>query len=572
VWFARNVGSPVQPKFDGYIPVRAGNKEINIGSEARIAIADLDGDGRRDLLVGGDNGVVRFFQATHPDPIARSRYARVNRDGAVRVDLIGTDDAGRTLEYNTVTQPKFGSLFETESSLTYKPRKGFTGRDQFTFVVATGELHSPPATVTIDVQPPETSPTITVHPQGKFIGVGQPTSFRVAVSGRKPYSYQWIKNGTAIPNATGPGYFIREARESDSGAYSVAVKNSLGVVTSRSARFDVKPFPNAADNVPIIDIKVVSHLIEPATAGVLKLTRSGNTTRAVTVRLASRRAHDPVVADIHYVPIPKSVTFEAGQMTREIEVQPIDDTLVNGQRMLTFLIVPNPAYRLASKSAAVQMKFHDDDCPQVSISAVEVDTQNANGERSFKVTAFPPPKRDTEIAYSIGGTAVAGIDYEMVPGTVAIAAGQSSALITITPFRQSKDSTAKTVVATLQQRRFTFFDFYGYLTEGGTRTASVQISGSSASRLPPEKVTFANRPDVEKLRREVAKLGWIYFTGRSNDAKSDFDIFVMRPDGSELRNLTNTPQYDEHSPRVSLGGKRMLFRRLPKSGKTDRSI
>jgi hypothetical protein len=72
VWFARNVRSKTQPEFTGYTRLQTEGKDIHAGSEARIAVADLDGDGREDLLVGGGTGIVWFFQASQPNPVARS--------------------------------------------------------------------------------------------------------------------------------------------------------------------------------------------------------------------------------------------------------------------------------------------------------------------------------------------------------------------------------------------------------------------------------------------------------------------------------------------------------------------
>ncbi len=77
VWFARNVGSKTQPKFTGYAPVLVGREDVHVGSEAKIAIADLDGDGRDDLLVGAGTGLVWFFRTSHPNPIARNRHMQV---------------------------------------------------------------------------------------------------------------------------------------------------------------------------------------------------------------------------------------------------------------------------------------------------------------------------------------------------------------------------------------------------------------------------------------------------------------------------------------------------------------
>ncbi len=71
--------------------------------------------------------------------------------------------------------------------------------------------------------------------------------------------------------------------------------------------------------------------------------------------------------------------------------------------------------------------------------------------------------------------------------------------------------------------------------------------------------------DNDKLAAEVATKGWIAFSARSE--KGDWDLFLMRPDGSQKRNITNTPDTHEAYPLFSRDGTRLLFRRLA-SGET----
>ncbi len=77
---------------------------------------------------------------------------------------------------------------------------------------------------------------------------------------------------------------------------------------------------------------------------------------------------------------------------------------------------------------------------------------------------------------------------------------------------------------------------------------------------------FAEAPDEAALRAEVRGKGWIVFSARSE--QGDYDIFKMRPDGSALANLTQTPGFNEIYPLFSRDGKQILFRRVP----CDRAI
>ena len=72
---------------------------------------------------------------------------------------------------------------------------------------------------------------------------------------------------------------------------------------------------------------------------------------------------------------------------------------------------------------------------------------------------------------------------------------------------------------------------------------------------------------VRRLAEEVRATGWIVFSARSS--AGDWDLFACRPDGSSLRNLTNTPEYNEAWPQISRDGRRMLYRRLPRRENID---
>ncbi len=77
-------------------------------------------------------------------------------------------------------------------------------------------------------------------------------------------------------------------------------------------------------------------------------------------------------------------------------------------------------------------------------------------------------------------------------------------------------------------------------------------------------------PDVvaqSVLAREVAKAGWIVFSAKTE--RGDWDLFLMRPDGSERRKITDTASFNEAGARFSPDGKRLLYYRLPKSEAVD---
>jgi Tol biopolymer transport system component len=69
------------------------------------------------------------------------------------------------------------------------------------------------------------------------------------------------------------------------------------------------------------------------------------------------------------------------------------------------------------------------------------------------------------------------------------------------------------------------------------------------------------------LSAEVRDKGWIAFS--ASTGRVDWDLFVMRPDGSQRRRLTDTPQFNEAGVRFSPDGKRILYYRMPNTVAVD---
>jgi Tol biopolymer transport system component len=91
------------------------------------------------------------------------------------------------------------------------------------------------------------------------------------------------------------------------------------------------------------------------------------------------------------------------------------------------------------------------------------------------------------------------------------------------------------------------------------------VSAVAEIRLSPAPVS--EDVSVRLLSEQVRNKGWIVFCARS--AKGDWDLFLCRPDGSGLHNITHTPEYNEAAPEFSRDGRRLLYRRLPRDEQID---
>jgi uncharacterized protein (TIGR03437 family) len=85
-------------------------------------------------------------------PSAVPQQLMTDEETALAITLTGTDPQGDALTYAIVSQPANGVLTGTAPSVSYTPKKDFTGTDSFTFKVNDGTVDSSPATITITVK------------------------------------------------------------------------------------------------------------------------------------------------------------------------------------------------------------------------------------------------------------------------------------------------------------------------------------------------------------------------------------------------------------------------------------
>ncbi len=145
-----------------------------------------------------------------------------------------------------------------------------TDAGDFSVVVSNGagSITSSNATLTVNIIPGGTSPTITRHPESKTVVQGNTVQFSVEASGASPMSYQWRFNGTNISGATGNIYTLNNAQPANEGGYSVIASNPFGSATSSTATLTVT-IP------PIISAHPQSHEVTQGTTVLFSVTANG---------------------------------------------------------------------------------------------------------------------------------------------------------------------------------------------------------------------------------------------------------------------------------------------------------
>ena len=81
---------------------------------------------------------------------------------------------------------------------------------------------------------------------------GGSVAFSVSASGEGPLTYQWRKDGVAIPGATTSTYAVTGATAAAAGAYDVVVRDSLGSLTTAVGRLTVNVLASISASVSSI--------------------------------------------------------------------------------------------------------------------------------------------------------------------------------------------------------------------------------------------------------------------------------------------------------------------------------
>jgi hypothetical protein len=93
--------------------------------------------------------------------------------------------------------------------------------------------------VTLTVTEPAVAPSITTQPVNATATVGGTVTFSAAASGTAPITYQWTKDGAAVPGATATTLTLNAVTLASAGSYQLTATNAAGSVQSAVATLTV---------------------------------------------------------------------------------------------------------------------------------------------------------------------------------------------------------------------------------------------------------------------------------------------------------------------------------------------
>ncbi|MBL9187796.1 MAG: immunoglobulin domain-containing protein [Opitutaceae bacterium] len=133
----------------------------------------------------------------------------------------------------------------------------YFGPETVTFIIAAGAV---------------TAPAITIQPATQAANLGATITLGVAATGAPPLSYQWRKDGVALPGATQNTLMLSNLQASGAGSYTVVVSNSAGSVTSDPALVTLNA---PATGLPVVAAQPQSQHVAPGSVVTLAVGATG---------------------------------------------------------------------------------------------------------------------------------------------------------------------------------------------------------------------------------------------------------------------------------------------------------
>jgi alpha-tubulin suppressor-like RCC1 family protein len=207
----------------------------------RIVVHAIDKSAARNR----DSAVI-VFDYNLPPQINDTAVA-TNRNTAKTWTLGARSDDNDTLTWSRLTSPSAlsGTITGTLPTVIFTPAQNWSGSDSF-FVRVTDGYWSDTAKIKVSVIDVAVAPAILTQPASVTKNVGQSVTFTVVInSDVNPLpTYQWKKNGVAIPTANLSSYTIGSVSQADSGTYTVTITNSAGTITSTPVLLTINYVPS----------------------------------------------------------------------------------------------------------------------------------------------------------------------------------------------------------------------------------------------------------------------------------------------------------------------------------------
>jgi xanthine/CO dehydrogenase XdhC/CoxF family maturation factor len=226
--------------------------------------------------------------------------------------------------------------------------------------------------------------------------------------------------------------------------------------------------------------------------GRYRLDRTGDLSAALTVRYS---VGGTATEGADYRALDGIKTIKAGKSRAWFGIIPLDDPEVEPDETVTVTLVADAAYEVGAPASGTVTLVSDDvggGLPVVSIAVSDATATEAGPTSgSFTVSRTGDSSAALTVNYGTGGTANSGGDYAALSGSVTLAAGATSASISVDPVDDTEVEADETVEVSLSADA-------AYEVGSPSNGTVTIVSDDVGSNLPVVTIT---------LRRDAAEAG-----------------------------------------------------------------
>jgi hypothetical protein len=241
---------------------------------------------------------------------------------------------------------------------------------------------------------------------------------------------------------------------------------------------------------PTLTIQSVASQVSDGMAATFVVSASQASSSAITVSLRS----SGTAGSQNVVTPPQSVTLQAGATAVSVPVQTRATTTVGPETVLTMAIAGGSGYSVGSPASA-STTIQNNATPSLSITGGTTIAPGAS--TTLTITASQAPIQNTQVVLSFAGSASPGTAYNPVNPIVTLAAGTTSATVTVNTLTTTTIQPASYIVASLEPS-----STYGIAANKGSTV--ITIDGSSQQ---PTVTLTSSTSYLEKGQPYVVSVG-----------------------------------------------------------------